>query len=156
MRKLLVIAGLMLVGSGACSRDGSTDGDSRSLAAAAQRVLADGTPRTLRLQDVFNQIAWDRVLVFRPYTPPDELDRRLGFRWDSSRTGISELDSFSLVVFTKGNAVVRWFRLRSDVVKFDEDSNAVLGEGVEARSADFAVKAGERGVPVLTLKGRAP
>jgi hypothetical protein len=64
--------------------------------------------------------AWDRVYVFNPYTPAEEITKRLGFSWSgATKTAISESKGLTLVVFVRDRDVVHSFehsRGRGDMV----------------------------------------
>jgi hypothetical protein len=54
--------------------------------------------------------AWDRLYVFGPYTPPEQIHASLGFHWGGVEgTSIQESDGVNLVVFVKDGQVVHWF-----------------------------------------------
>jgi hypothetical protein len=56
--------------------------------------------------------AWDTAFVFHPYTAPEAIDRKLGFRWSASVKGELEYsDSFELLVFVKNGRVAQYARV---------------------------------------------
>ncbi len=48
---------------------------------------------------------WDRLLVFRPYTPKTTIENKIGSPWSGARK-IESRDDLCLLVFVRGNAVV--------------------------------------------------
>jgi hypothetical protein len=50
---------------------------------------------------------WDRLFVFEPYTSSEEVERELGRSWWHSDR-IEMFDTFTLLVFVKGDRVVRF------------------------------------------------
>ncbi len=53
---------------------------------------------------------WDRLYIFGPYTPPQNIHSCLGFRWQGVRwTSIEDSDGVNLVVFVRSGEVVHWF-----------------------------------------------
>lgn len=54
--------------------------------------------------------AWDRVFIFGPYTPNEEIQERLGFRWEGvDRTSIMWSEDIHLLVFVRDGEVAYWF-----------------------------------------------
>jgi hypothetical protein len=50
---------------------------------------------------------WDRMYVIQPYTPPEAINRQLGFEWAEAKTSdIQMFDTIILLVFVKGKEVV--------------------------------------------------
>lgn len=55
--------------------------------------------------------AWDHMYVFGGYSSREKVEQDLGFAWpEYDDTSILWLDSVNLVVFTRGNRVIHWFK----------------------------------------------
>ena len=53
--------------------------------------------------------AWDRMLVFGPYSNQTTVEKSLGFAWPGFRqTTIESSDSVCLIVFVKDKQVIHW------------------------------------------------
>ena len=49
---------------------------------------------------------WEKLYVFPPYTPIDDIDKALGFKWGGAKkTRINERDDITLLVFVIGKTV---------------------------------------------------
>ena len=68
--------------------------------AVNQAALEGGT---VNLREVAS-FPWDRVLLVQPETPRDAISDRLGFEW----TGIDTVDGGDLLIFRRGDEVVRF------------------------------------------------
>ncbi|WP_159265269.1 hypothetical protein [Tenacibaculum maritimum] len=64
---------------------------------------------------------WSRLYIFKPYTPIDRINDKLGFIWEGAeKTHISQDDNFSLLVFTEKKKVIhyiKWPREKGDFMK---------------------------------------
>jgi hypothetical protein len=58
---------------------------------------------TVNLRSVAD-FPWDRVVLVQPNTPRDAISEHLGFEW----TGIDTVDGGDLLIFLRGNEVVRF------------------------------------------------
>ena len=74
---------------------------------------------------------WQKVFIFRPYTPINEVNRQLGFVWsDAESTHIHDGDGFSLIVFANLDEVVSYSLLPTDSGDFRRlDSNGPFYAG---------------------------
>jgi hypothetical protein len=92
-------------GAVGCAQDAAPGGLDERLAMAVQR--AGETRKPLKLSET-TDFAWDKVHVFAPYTPPEAIQKDLGFAWaEAGRTGIDSRDGITLLVFVKNKRVVR-------------------------------------------------
>lgn len=58
---------------------------------------------------LLTSFSWDKLYIFRPYSPPEYIDTVLGKYWIGSRfTEIEWSDRISLLVFTKNGQVVQY------------------------------------------------
>ena len=103
MKRLLALA-LALVVTG-CAPEKAPGTLQGRLADSIQAVGEQKQP--LRMADA-TPFAWERLYVFAPYTPAEEIQRELGFAWpEARRTGIEERDGVTLLVFVKDRRVVK-------------------------------------------------
>ncbi|MGV2882478.1 hypothetical protein [Paenibacillus taichungensis] len=65
--------------------------------------------------------SWDKVYVFTPYTPEEEINQQLGFNWSKANL-IEYYDSFNLLVFVKENKVVQYVKFPRTNGKFIVES----------------------------------
>jgi hypothetical protein len=134
---------LLTVFASACTHS-DTELAERIAEAVAQ---AEGT--TINMSQIA-EFEWDRFFVFPPYIPYEEIDRQLGFPWPSAEsTGIHQLDSFTLLVFTRGVDVVAYVELprrNGDFSEINRDG------GFSREAAVFAVDREYRGEPWLVLR----
>jgi hypothetical protein len=90
---------------------------------------------------------WERVYFFHPYTPPEYIQRSLGFRWpDVDQTSIASNDGVNLVVFVRDERVVGWFehaRNRGDLKEL------ATAAGFPRDRAQFRVSHDQEGRAVL-------
>ncbi len=77
----------------------------------------DGNKEVVNMNELIS-FKWDKVYVFKPYSTPEMINQELGFSWkDVLETGISENDSYCLLVFVKGgkvNKYLKWPRNQGD------------------------------------------
>ena len=87
---------------------------------------------------------WERVYIFGPYTPAEDIHRILGFRWsDVKWTGIESDDGVTLIVFVREGEVVGWFehpRSRGDFYLLENTASFSRDD------ARFVVDPGGRGL----------
>ena len=51
--------------------------------------------------------AWDRVFIFPPYTPREQINSSLGFHWAGARwSAVQNYEGWNLVVFVRDGAIV--------------------------------------------------
>jgi hypothetical protein len=71
----------------------------------------------------FNKVTnfkWDKLYIFTPYTPDEEITKQLGFKWKySNKTSIDYLDSINLLIFANGDRVVQYLELSRQYGDFD-------------------------------------
>ncbi len=66
---------------------------------------ATGTPVYLDVVRVM-PFEWQKLYVFAPYTPIDDVEKALGFKWRAAKkTRINERDDITLLVFVIGRTV---------------------------------------------------
>lgn len=110
---LFVAAATIAAGVSGCS---SRANISDAVEGAAERAVREDSRLDLR---AVTEKRWDRLFVFDAYTPPDVIDRRLGFRWeDSEKDKNSANDGNLLMVFTDDRAVVATAMPTRSVVEF--------------------------------------
>jgi hypothetical protein len=100
--KLHLLAVLLLVLPAACS---SGEVQLPGLREVVKQKIAsqDATPIALARETPF---AWDRVFIFEPYRPYEEVLREIGVSWeDVQKTGIATRDDAVLLVFLRSGEV---------------------------------------------------
>jgi hypothetical protein len=106
-------------------------------------------PSDLLLAD-FTAFEWDRVFVFPPYTPYEEIRDTIQAPWDSvSKTGIAQRDDATLLVFMKGGEIVRFAmypRAKGDL------SELSLPHGLSPKQARFVPHRVDRGGPWIVVQ----
>lgn len=74
----------------------------------------------------FISFDWDKLYVFKPYSTSSIIDKELGFSWkDVKDTGISQNDSYCLLVFIKEGEIekyLNWPRSKGDFSKLERVS----------------------------------
>jgi hypothetical protein len=66
---------------------------------------ASGGPEYLDVVRVL-PFGWEKMYVFPPYTPLDDIEKALGFKWrGAKKTRINERDDITLLVFVIGKTV---------------------------------------------------
>src|SRR3954454_6178265 len=111
----------------------------------ADNLLSERFTREIALAPVNNNgivdlrevapFAWDRVLLVQAGTPRAEISKRLGREW----TGIDTVDGGDLLIFLKGNDVVRFADYRGRLLftgftrPFDELPERLRVQGPEIR-----------------------
>ena len=64
-----------------------------------------GTPTYIDVVRVL-PFGWEKMYVFPPYTPIDDVEKALGFKWrGAKKTRINERDDITLLVFVIGRTV---------------------------------------------------
>jgi hypothetical protein len=84
---------------------------------------------------------WSRVYFFPPYTSAEEIERRLGRRWDEADRAAPLTDWQQSIVFTAGGDVVAWSDVSPEVVSF----SCVARPTGYARSQRFVARIGRAG-----------
>ncbi|MBA3354717.1 MAG: hypothetical protein H0U18_02015 [Pyrinomonadaceae bacterium] len=70
------------------------------------KTVKQGSGTVIQMRDL-TPFEWDRMHVIQPYTPPEAINRKLGFEWaGANRSNIEMFDTIRLLVFTKGKEVV--------------------------------------------------
>jgi hypothetical protein len=78
------------------------------LASIVQAKQAGGESVHLDLVRVM-PFGWEKFYVFPPYTPIEDIDRALGFKWgQAKKTRINERDDITLLVFVMGKTVYEY------------------------------------------------
>jgi len=63
--------------------------------------------------------AWDKLFIFAPYTPVAKIETELGYKWaEAEGTAIQSSDTFYLLVFTKNEKVVNFFKFPRTIGDF--------------------------------------
>jgi hypothetical protein len=75
---------------------------------------------------------WDRLLVFRPYTPKATIENRIGSHWfDTSKINtIESFDNVCLLVFVSGNEVVASALVLRNLADFHEDHDILRDQAM--------------------------
>lgn len=109
---------------------------------AAQVARGDGT--VVRLADV-TPFSWERLHVYPPYTPSEQVEEELGFRWRGADR-IEMLDRFTLLVFVANDRVVAFVehpRRQGDFAELHTKS------GYRPNEAEFVVATTHDGWAVM-------
>jgi hypothetical protein len=79
--------------------------------------------------------SWDRLHIFGPYTPADEIERKLKFSWDGAQAASRVLadDGYSLLAFARKASVTRYLYFHRP----SGDFTAVYGESFTPADAIF-------------------
>jgi hypothetical protein len=78
-----------------------------------------GAVETIRVSEVA-RLEWDRLFVFRAYSWPELVEKRLGFAWPEGRhSATSVQDRYQLMVFVKGSHVAEWADFDTTCGRFD-------------------------------------
>jgi hypothetical protein len=126
---LLLVAGVLLFPIAA--KDPRT-------ATAIVREVERGPGHVFALAD-HTVFEWDRVFLFSPYTPRNEVEAALGFGWSGRFTSsIEDSDRVVLIVFVKDGQVVEAFDLRRSVADLAPCTDVGV-KGIECRAARFSV-----------------
>jgi hypothetical protein len=73
---------------------------------------------------LFTMPLWDKLYIFRSYSPPEYIDSVLGKYWIESRfTEIESSDRISLLVFTKNGKVVQYLEFPRSQGDFSSAAN---------------------------------
>jgi hypothetical protein len=119
------------------------------LANEIERAAAEGDAAD------FSRVAgfdWDRMYVVEPYTNAASVEKQLGFPWAAvEHTAAYGQDAFALIVFVRGNRVVRWV----DFPRGSGDPLTLPRAGIPRSDARFGVRR-EQGRPVLKPLGSSP
>jgi hypothetical protein len=96
---------------------------------------------------------WEKMYVFPPYTPIDDIEKALGFKWGGAKkTRIHERDDITLLVFVIGRTVQAaiehprtagdWSRLKPGYAYTPREGYfEVIEEEADGRSTFFFVEA---------------
>lgn len=110
------------------------------------REVARGPGTIIDFVD-FGPAGWDRVYVFRPYTPPAAIQADLGFTWPGvTDTTIERYDGQTLVVFVRAGEVAGWFEHPMNRGDLKALANGV---GYPREAARFVVQRDREGRAVL-------
>ena len=73
--------------------------------------------------DQLSEFEWNRMFIFKPYSPIETVNDKIGFKWDQAEsTLINQSDDFNLIVFVIDDKNVRYCRLprnEGDFIKLD-------------------------------------
>ncbi|MDB6108578.1 MAG: hypothetical protein JWR69_328 [Pedosphaera sp.] len=125
---VILVAAVCLAG---CDKMRQRENFQRDLGAAVKSALATNQP-SIQISSL-TRFEWDKVYFFHPYTPPDAIDKELGFKWKAGvKTEIESNDGFTLVVFVKKGEVVQYARIRGNLGHWnlDERNGFASGEDV--------------------------
>jgi len=107
-----------------------------SVTGAIATRLDQGSTRVIRISD-FTDFNWERVFIFEPYTPDAKVEEALKFSYpDVKKFNLSSSDTFWLIVFTKGQRVVRVEQMKLREAVFTLEA---LNRGLTPNEAIFAV-----------------
>jgi hypothetical protein len=106
-----------------------------SVSAALSKQIRRGPGPTVDFAEVA-PFAWERVYVFGPYTPHDQIHTSLGFHWSEvGRTTIDSNEGVNLVVFVHDGKVVHWF----EHARHEELEGLANSDGYAREDAKFVV-----------------
>jgi len=98
----------------------------------AQSHAGEGL-RAVALADL-TDFDWDHVVFLGPYCTRDAANKALGFDWPGFEdSGIATTDFYSLIVFTEGERVTRWWKLRRCAPDIDLSLEGVRVSREQAR-----------------------
>lgn len=122
----LIVVALLFFGG--CSQKQAVDIQPNLLDRLEQQVneyvdSSDTTSLTIN----FNQVTsfeWDYMFIFGPYIPTEFIEGKIGFEWDSAENLITQIgDTHSLIVFTKGEKVVKYLKYPNNIGDFKKIDN---------------------------------
>jgi len=111
---------------------------------------SQGDSSNFAMSDVTN-FTWDKLFIFGPYTPAEEIEKALGFSWPPAKKkyGIAWSDTFCLLVFTYKNEVV----LFCEYPRGDGDFSSISStSGITPNAAVFSVVREKDGRLVVTRR----
>jgi len=151
MKLSLLGAVLVTVCACGCARPESRLVPNVSVASALTHAAREGAGHTVRLAEL-TDFPWDTFVAFGPYTERTRAESVLGFAWpDYDRFELASSDSFSLLVFTKGQAIVRVEQLARSPVEF---APVALARPFTPGQAFFTLLASEGRLLLVPTKGR--
>lgn len=126
MGSLIVLVALALT---ACGQD--------AIAAAISAYVRRGPGHYIVLSEMA-PFGWDRVCLFGPYTPAEEVVQTAGVSGAARATrGIESNDGIDLLLFVEGDRIVREVELRRTYADFAPE---LLRKCYSRRDAIFAVR----------------
>ena len=135
----------------ACAPDKATPNLGERLAAEIETAAERKQP--LRVADA-TPFTWERLHVFPPYTPAEEISRDLGFAWpDAKRTRIEERDGVTLLVFVEERRVIEHLNFPR---KRGDFSMIVKAGGFTPSEAVFAIQPEGRNPTWWVLRDSQP
>ena len=150
MRLSVLGAVLLAIGTSGCGRAESRLGPNVSVAAALTHASRKGAGHTVRIAEL-TDFPWDTFVAFGPYTDRARAESVIGFAWsDFDSFGLASSENFSLLVFTKGRAVVRVERLARSPVDFGP---VALARPFTPSQAVFTLLASEGRLLLLPANG---
>lgn len=142
--RLVLVLSLLLAGS--CSR-----GEVKlpGLAETVKRKIASEDTTPISLAQV-TEFPWDRVFIFEPYTPYEDVLQAIGTRWDGvEQTGIATRDDAVLLVFMRSGEVTAF----TMYPRGDGDVSEVRAPGgLTPEQALFVARRVDRGGPWTVLE----
>jgi hypothetical protein len=112
------------------------------------KTVKQGPGTVFQMRDL-TPFEWDRMYVIQPYTPPEAINRKLGFEWAGAKSSsIGTFDTIRLLVFVNGKEVVADVEYKVRDGFFDDGGRHEYSAG-EAR---FAVEEVGEGEKVLTIR----
>ncbi len=121
-----------------------------SVAGAITHAARHGAGHTIRLAEL-TDFPWDTFVVFGPYTDRASAESVLGFPWpDYDKFELASSESFSLLVFTKGQAIARVENLARSPVEF---APVALARRFTPAQAVFTLQATEGRLLLLPITG---
>jgi hypothetical protein len=151
MKLCLLGATLLAAFSSGCGPSESRLVPPIAVAGALTHAAREGAGHTVRLAEL-TDFPWDTFVAFGPYTDRARAESVLGFAWptyDSWELATSE--SFSLLVFTKGQVIVRVERLARSPVEF---APVALARRFTPSQAVFTLLASDGRLLLVPTNGR--
>lgn len=118
---------------------------------AVGRLVVERLSENEQLREVdLAQLApfrWERLYLFGPYTPARVVTDSLGHPWPGAEaSGIAQLDTANLMVFTAGDEVVA---ATMHPRRYGDFTSDLLGRGYAPSEAVFRVERSAEGTPVF-------
>lgn len=113
---------LMIISTLSCQNETKENVDFRNtLQIDIQETLGRGDS-VIDLESI-TDFNWDRLFIFKPYTPIADIDSTLGFKWEEAHsTRIEQSEGVNLLVFVDRGKVISYSRIPrnfGDFVKMD-------------------------------------
>ena len=125
-----------MIGLAACTLGGCASRADETLVFTIEQALATSPNGASLDRQVSGE--WERLCVFRPYTPVPLIDSALGFEWRGARSaGLDVTDTHTLLVFATADDVDRYVmfpRAKGDFTLADD------GSCIDRRDAVFQLR----------------